>query len=137
VVTVDSPRLSPTIALLTLARAAEVEVSRILEPSGLSVRKLGMLQRLAAMPGATRADLARTVGVSTDEIAPMLRAMTTTGLIRVSRDGVLSVTDSGSAALRGVDAALADLDDRTFAQRGDLASALLDATAPRLGAAQD
>ena len=56
---VDAARFSPTIALLTLARAAEVDAARILEPEGLSVRKLAILQRLAALPGATASDLAR------------------------------------------------------------------------------
>ena len=133
----DSPRFSPTIALLTLARAAEVDVARILEPSGLSVRKLGILQRLSTVPGATLPDLARAVGISAEEVAPMLRAMTTSGLVRVGRDGVLSVSDAGSAALRGVDDALSLLDDRLFAQRGDLASELRDATTPQLGELQD
>jgi DNA-binding MarR family transcriptional regulator len=134
---VDSPRFSPTIALLTLARAAEVDVSRILEPSGLSVRKLGILQRLSRVPGATLPDLARAVGITADEVAPMLRAMTTAGLVRTGRDGVLSVSDAGSAALQRVDGALSDLDDRLFAQRGELASELLDATTPQLGEPQD
>ena len=134
---VDSPRFSPTIALLTLARAAEVDVARILEPSGLSVRKLGILQRMSTVPGATMPDLARAVGVSADEVAPMVRAMTTAGLIRVGRDGVLSVSDLGSEALHRVDGALSDLDDRLFARRGELASELLEATSPKLGEPQD
>ncbi|MCU1416820.1 MAG: transcriptional regulator [Schumannella sp.] len=133
----DSARFSPTIALLTLARAAEVDVARILEPAGLSVRKLVILQRLSMVPGATPPDLARAVGISADEVAPMLRAMTTAGLVRLGRDGVLSVSDAGSAALGRVDGALTDLDDRLFAQRGDLASELLDATTRNLGDPQD
>ncbi|HWM34407.1 MAG TPA: MarR family transcriptional regulator [Pseudolysinimonas sp.] len=122
----DEPRFSPTIALVTLARAAEVEVARILEPSGLSVRKLAILHRLSAVPGATPADLGRTLGVTAEDVRPLLRAMTTAGLIRSGRDGALSVTEAGAAAIRGVDAALAELDGRLFAGREALSAALAD-----------
>ena len=124
----DEPRFSPTIALLTLARAAEVDVARILEPEGLSLRKLTILLRLRVVPGATPADLARTIGLTADEVGPMLRAMTTTGLVKRSRDGQLSVTDAGSAALARVNAALTDLDARLFAGRDALSGELFDAT---------
>ena len=112
-------------------------MARILEPVGLSVRKLGILQRLSAVPGATLPDLARAVAVSADEVAPMLRAMTTSGLVRTGRDGMLSVTAAGSAALQRVEGALSDLDDRLFARRAELASELLDATTRNLGEPQD
>jgi DNA-binding MarR family transcriptional regulator len=134
---VESPRSSPTIALVTLARAAEIDVARILEPAGLSLRKFVILQRLSSVPGATTPDLARAVGISADEVAPMLRAMTTAGLIRAGRDGILSVSDAGSMALQRVDGALADLDESLFAGRAELASAVLDATTPSLGEPQD
>jgi DNA-binding MarR family transcriptional regulator len=134
---VDTPRFSPTIALLTLARAAEVDVARILEPARLSVRKLLILQRLAAAPGATPGDLARTVGVTTDEVAPILRAMTTTGLIKRGRDGALSVTPQGEEALNTVATALTELDERTFEGRDGLSAELFDATQRTYGAPQD
>ena len=120
----DAPRFSPTIALLTLSRTAEVEVARILEPAGLSVRKLAILQRLLTVPGATPADLARVLGVSTDEAAPLLRAMTTAGLIKKGRDGALSATEAAAVAVNRVDAALGDLDERLFSGRDDLRAAL-------------
>ena len=124
----DSRRYSPTIALLTLARAAEIDVARILEPVGLSVRKLAVLQRLSEAPGATPGDLARAIGITAEEAGPILRAMTTTGLIRRGRDGALGVGEAGSAALEKVDAALAELDERLFAGRDGLASELFDVT---------
>jgi DNA-binding MarR family transcriptional regulator len=134
---VDAPRSSPTIALLTLARAAEVEVSRILEPAGLSVRKLGILQRLSAVPGASPADLARAVGVSADDAAPMVRALTAAGLVRKGRDGALTLSVEGAAVLDRVDAALAALDARLFGDRAALSSELLSAVTPSLGEPQD
>lgn len=133
----DVPRFSPTIALLTLARAVEVDAARILEPFGLSVRKLLMLQRLLATPGATAGDLARTVGLTTDEVAPLLRTMVSAGLVRQARDGAMSATTLGEQSVARVDAALAELDARTFAGRDALASELFDATQPTLGAPQD
>jgi DNA-binding MarR family transcriptional regulator len=134
---VDVPRFSPTIALLTLARAVEVDAARILEPVGLSVRKLQLLQRLLSTPGATPGDLARTVGLTTEEVEPLLRAMVTTGLIKHARDGALSATNLGEQSVTRVDAALAELDARTFAGRAGLASELIDATQRPLGAPQD
>jgi DNA-binding MarR family transcriptional regulator len=134
---VDTPRFSPTIALLTLARTVEVDAARILEPAGLSVRKLQLLQRLLTTPGATPGDLARTVGLTTDEVGPLLRTMVSAGLIKQARDGALSVTSDGERAVARVDAALADLDARTFAGRDALATELLDATQRTLGAPQD
>jgi DNA-binding MarR family transcriptional regulator len=134
---VDVPRFSPTIALLSLARAVEVDAARILEPVGLSVRKLQLLQRLLATPGATPGDLARTVGLTTDEVAPLLRAMVAAGLIKHARDGALSATPLGEQSVIRVDAALTELDARTFAGRDTLASELFDATQRTLGAPQD
>jgi DNA-binding MarR family transcriptional regulator len=134
---VDAPRSSPTIALLTLARAAEVEVSRILEPAGLSVRKLGILQRLSAVPGASPADLARAVGVSTEDAAPMVRALTAAGLVRRGRDGALTLSAEGAAVLDRVDAALGALDARMFEGRAALSAELLSAVTPSLGEPQD
>jgi DNA-binding MarR family transcriptional regulator len=125
---VDAPRSSPTIALLTLARAAEVVVARILEPAGLSLRKLVILRRLAAVPGATAADLARTVGITADDASPILRALTATGAIRRTRDGQLAITDSGQVALDRVAADLDALDARLFAERDGLAREVLYAT---------
>ena len=133
----DTPRFSPTIALLTLARTVEVDAARILEPAGLSVRKLQVLQRLLTTPGATPGDLARTVGLTTDEVGPLLRTMVSAGLIKQARDGALSVTFEGERAVARVDAALADLDARTFAGRDALATELLDATQRTLGAPRD
>lgn len=132
--TVDAARFSPTIALLTLARAAEVDAARILEPEGLSVRKLAVLQRLAALPGATVSDLARSIAVTADDMAPMLRGLTTAGFVKRGRDGMLSLSEQGGLALARVDAALSELDDRLFATRPGLSGELFEATQrPRTG----
>ncbi len=133
----DAHRLSPTLALLTLARGAEVDVARILEPSGLSVRKLVILRRLATVPGASQADLARSVRVSAEDAAPMLRAMTSAGLVKRGRDGALSVTEAGSVTLKRVDAAIGELDERLFAGLDPLAAELIDATQPEHREPQD
>jgi DNA-binding MarR family transcriptional regulator len=134
---VDAARFSPTIALLTLARSAEVDVARILEPHGLSVRKLAILQRLSAVPGATPADLARAIGITAEEVQPMLRAMIAVALVKRGRDGILSVGEAGSLALERVDAALTELDDRLFEGRAALSGELFDAVQRPVGEPQD
>ena len=40
---VHAPRFSPTIALLTVSRVAEVQIAALLEPHGLTLRKYGIL----------------------------------------------------------------------------------------------
>ncbi|MGN6501748.1 MAG: hypothetical protein ACTHKX_02445 [Pseudolysinimonas sp.] len=122
---------------MSLARAVEVDAARILEPSGLSVRKLQLLQRLVTTPGATPGDLARTIGLTSDEVAPLLRAMVNAGLIKHARDGALSATPLGEQSVIRVDAALTELDARTFVGREALASELVDATRRTLGEPQD
>ena len=136
----DAPRLSPTVALLTLSRVAEIEMARVLEPHGLTLRKYGILSRIAAVPGISTADLARRAGLAAEDIAPMLRALRDAGLTRAAdeRSAMVTITPAGSRLLALLDTAVADVDARMFpAERGELASALLVETSERLGAPQD
>ena len=136
----DAPRLSPTVALLTLSRAAEIEMARVLEPHGLTLRKYGILSRIAAVPGISAADLARRAALAAEDIAPLLRALRDAGLTRAAdeRSATVTITPAGSRLLALLDTAVADVDARLFhGERAELASALLEATSERLGAPQD
>jgi DNA-binding MarR family transcriptional regulator len=122
----DEPTFSPAISLVMLARDVEVRLAGILEPHALTVRKYAVLQRIAATPGVSPADLARGSRSSAEGAAGILRALVAAGFVRSagSRPEQLSVTTSGSELLTRLDAAIAALDDEVFAARADLAAAL-------------
>ncbi|MEO8262841.1 MAG: MarR family transcriptional regulator [Pseudolysinimonas sp.] len=141
--TTDERTPSPTIALLTLSRTAEVEMSRVLEPHALSVRKFGILSRIAAMPGTSVADLARRLSLDAADLAPMLRALQDAGLTRAGdeRSATVTITPAGVRLLGTVSAEVAAVDERLFPEadeaRSALAVALLTAFAEPLGEPQD
>jgi len=125
-------RPSPTVALLTLSRAAELEMARLLEPHGLTLRKFLILGRVSAVPGISTADLARRSGLAPDDVAPMLRSLRDAGLTRAAdeRSATVAITPAGTRLLATLGAAISELDTRLFpGERSDLAAALLDATA--------
>jgi DNA-binding MarR family transcriptional regulator len=121
----------PSIDLLRLARDVELEVARVLEPHGLSLRKYGILQRLGDVPGLSTTELARRLRTTPDDLRVLTRALTDGGLVKQAASGsghepLLALTPRGSDVLRTVDAALTELDGRLFAdrERSDLASAV-------------
>ncbi len=128
---------SPTIALLTLARGAELRVARVLEPQGLTLRRYGILQHVGETPGLTVGALARRADVSAQAVQVALRSLVEAGLVRsVGNAGAhapqLSLTAAGGTLLSELRAAIAAIDDDLFGgDRELLARALLDATAPR------
>lgn len=134
---------SPTLALVRLSRRAELEVARLLEPHGLTVRKHRMLELIAATPGVSHAALARSTGMETRGIPAAVRALTQHGLVRERREGgvsgVLSITADGSALLRRLEAELARVDAEVFATDDlrEVARAVLAATAAPDRAPQD
>jgi DNA-binding MarR family transcriptional regulator len=124
-------RPSPTIALLALSRAAELEMARVLEPHGLTLRKLIILARIETVPGISTADLARRSGLAPDDVAPMLRALRDAGLTRAAdeRSATVAITPAGSRLLASLEGSISEIDGRLFpADRSELAAALLAAT---------
>ena len=133
-------RPSPTVALLTLSRAAELEMARLLEPHGLTLRKFAILTRIAAVPGISTADLARRSGLATDDVAPMLRTLRDAGLTRATdeRSATVAITPAGSRLLASLEGSISEIDGRLFSgDRSELAAALLGATAEPTAEPQD
>jgi DNA-binding MarR family transcriptional regulator len=119
-----------SVDLLRIARDVELEVARVLEPHGLTLRKYGILRELGEVPGLSRTELARRQRTTADDLRMLLRAVTDSGLVRQAPSGsghepLLALTPAGSAALHEVDAALAALDARLFSspEGADLAAA--------------
>ncbi|MEO8095071.1 MAG: MarR family transcriptional regulator [Pseudolysinimonas sp.] len=139
----DSPRRSPTVALLTLSRVAELELARVLEPHALSLRKFDILTRIGTVPGMSTADLARRTGLDAAALAPMLRSLQDAGLTRPAdeRGATVGITPAGARLLADLSPQLAAIDARLFDDEdGDaraLANALLAATAETSAEPQD
>lgn len=138
------PPFSPTIALLTLARTAEVEVASALEPHGLTLRKYGILGHVAHTPGLSLSELARRSGITVQNVHQLIDALVAAGFVKsvVPSSGhaaQLSVTPAGAALLDRLGQLIGELDIRLF--EGDamleVADALRVATAQRLGPPQD
>lgn len=137
----DSARFSPTLALVTVARAAEVELARLLEPHDLGPATFGILSRIAVTPGRPVSQLVRDLRSTPEMVAPMVRRLRESGLVRDGdeRGATVTITPAGSRLLERLDAALAEVDGRLFAtaEQGDLSAALAAVTAEQLGPAQD
>jgi DNA-binding MarR family transcriptional regulator len=136
----DAPAFSPTIALLILSRQADVELARLLEPHGLSLRTYGILSTLARMPGTSTAAIARRAELTVDDLRPMLKRLQDAGLTRPGdeRGATVTLTPAGATLLAELAPRLADLDARFFAgDRADLAVTLATATAEPVREPQD
>jgi DNA-binding MarR family transcriptional regulator len=136
----------PSIDLLRIARDVELEVARVLEPHGLTLRKYGILHLLGDVPGLSVTDLARRQRTTPDDLRMLLRALTDAGLVRQAASGsghepLLALTPRGATALTGVDAALSELDARLFAdagpERSELAATVAAAVAEPVREPQD
>lgn len=118
---------SPTLALLMASREAELRVAVVLEPLGLTLRKYGMLARLAETSGIAERELARASGVAVEDVAPLVRRLVAEGLVRsTGRPPQLSVTSHGAAVVANAAHAIAQIDAELFEspEMGDLAAAL-------------
>lgn len=138
------PPFSPTIALLTVARSAEVAVAGALEPHGLTLRKYGILGHIAHTPGLSLSELARRSGITVQSVHTLINALVDAGLVKsvVPSSGhaaQLSVTPAGSDLLARLNAEVAALDAEFFESEAmrQVADALLAVTAERLGPPQD
>jgi DNA-binding MarR family transcriptional regulator len=121
----------PSIDLLRIARDVELEVARVLEPHGLTLRKYGILHELGDVPGLSVTELARRLRTTVDDLRILLRALTDAGHVKQAASGsghepLLALSPRGSTVLREVDAALTALDERLFAdaEGRDLAAAV-------------
>lgn len=127
----DEAPFSPSVALVTAARDVEVRLAALLEPHSLTLRKYAVLQRIAATPGLSLADLARGARSTERGAAAMVRALVEAGWARAGTGAgglpaQMTVTREGSALLDRLGTSIAALDTETFAspQGSTLADAL-------------
>ena len=139
----DRPRFSPTIALLTVSRVAEVQIASVLEPHGLTLRKYGILGHIAATPGLSMSDLARRSAITVQSVHTLIGSLADAGLVISKVEGSghaaqISVTPAGVALLDRLAAAVAELDAQLFAgdDMAQLAFALATLTEARMSRAE-
>jgi|GEM_PF-2964076 Transcriptional regulators len=125
------PAFSPSIALVTTARDVEVRLAALLEPHALTLRKYAVLQRIAATPGLSLADLARGQRSTERGVATIIRALVDAGWARAGTGpgglpAQVTVTRDGSVLLDRLRREIDALDAETFASPAGvgLASAL-------------
>src|SRR4051794_21737804 len=116
----DRPRFSPTIALLTISRIAEVQIASLLEPHGLTLRKYGILGHIASTPGLSMSDLARRSSITVQSVHALIGALADAGLVQSKVEGSghaaqISVTPAGVDLLARISEGVEALDDRLFA----------------------
>lgn len=119
----DEATFSPSVALVTAARDVEVRLAALLEPHSLTLRKYAVLQRIAATPGLSLADLARGARSTERGVATMVRALVEAGWARAGTGAgglpaQMTVTRDGAALLDRLGASIAALDAETFASPG-------------------
>jgi DNA-binding MarR family transcriptional regulator len=134
----ERPRFSPTIALLTVSRAAEVRIAGLLEPHGLTLRKYGILEHIAATPGLSMSDLARRSAITVQSVHTLIRSLVDAGLVQSKVEGSghaaqISATPAGVVLLDRIADAVEKLDAELFAdpEMREVSGALAALTAAR------
>src|SRR4051812_21465884 len=111
----DRPRFSPTIALLTVSRIAEVRIAGVLEPHGLTLRKYGILGHIAATPGLSLSDLARRSSITVQSVHAVIGSLSDAGLVQSKVEGSghaaqVSATPAGVELLERIATSVEQLD---------------------------
>jgi len=116
----SEPPFSPVIALLTVARLWDGELTVALRDVGLTTRTYGLLGHIHASPGISFSELARRSRITVQSVHTAVAGLMKDGLVEDSTAqagarSVLGVTDRGSALLRDAAVLLRALDDRLTA----------------------
>lgn len=116
----DRPRFSPTIALLTVSRMAEVQIASLLEPHGLTLRKYGILGHIASTPGLSMSDLARRSSITVQSVHALIGSLADAGLVQSNVEGSghaaqIRATPAGIALLARISQSVEQLDAQLFA----------------------
>jgi DNA-binding MarR family transcriptional regulator len=134
----ERPRFSPTIALLTVSRAAEVRIAGLLEPHGLTLRKYGILEHIATTPGLSMSDLARRSAITVQSVHTLIGSLVDAGLVQSKVEGSghaaqISATPAGVVLLDRIADAVEKLDAELFAdpEMREVSAALAALTAAR------
>jgi DNA-binding MarR family transcriptional regulator len=125
----EPPPFSPTIALLTAARAWEADLTDALKPLGLTPRRYGLLGHVRATPGISFSELARRSGVTVQSVHAAVAGLVADGLVddgtaHAGSASTLGVTPDGERLLAQAADVVAALDARLTARHPDLVDGL-------------
>lgn len=123
------PPFSPTIALLTVARVWDAELTQVLRGFGLTTRTYGLLGHIKGTPGISFSELARRSRITVQSAHTAVARLLAEGLVQdatahAGARSVLELTEDGSRLLSEVASRLEHLDDRLRERSPALADAL-------------
>lgn len=123
------PPFSPTVTLLTVARAWDAALAEALKPLGLTTRRYGLLGHVRRSPGISFSELARRSRITVQSVHTTVAQFTADGLVEdaTAHAGAASrlrVTAAGERLLDDAGSRLAELDARFAASHPGLTEAL-------------
>jgi len=125
----EPPAFSPTITLLTVARAWDAALAGELKGLGLTTRQYGLLGHIRATPGISFSELARRSRITVQSAHTAVATFMQKGLVdddtaHAGSASALRVTDAGEALLAGAAEVVGVLDERFGIEHPELAEAL-------------
>lgn len=123
------PPFSPVIALVTLARVWEAELSETLRELGLTTRTYGLIGHIRGTPGISFSELARRSRITVQSAHTAVGKLLEDGLVRdataqAGARSVLEITERGARLLQDAGERLRTLDGRLSERSPALAAAL-------------
>lgn len=115
------PPFSPVIALLTVSRVWDAELTAALKELGLTTRKYGLLGHIRAMPGISFSELARRSRITVQSAHAAVESLVGAGLVEDT------TAHAGAASTLAVTSAGAEVLGRAAERLGTLDAAFLDA----------
>jgi DNA-binding MarR family transcriptional regulator len=125
------PPFSPVIALLTLSRVWDAELTAALQELGLTTRSYGLLGHIRSSPGISFSELARRSRITVQTAHTAAGRLLEDGLVQdatahAGARSTLQVTERGAALLAAAAERLGGLDARFAAASPSLTAALRD-----------
>jgi DNA-binding MarR family transcriptional regulator len=125
----DAPPFSPVIALLTIARTWDAQLSEGLKPLGLNTRQFGLLGHIHASPAVSFSELARRSRITVQSAHTAVTNLVDAGLVQdvtahAGAASSLRVTDAGRVMLERARQIVKTLDARLTEDQPEVAEAL-------------
>jgi DNA-binding MarR family transcriptional regulator len=134
------PPFSPVIALLTISRVWDAELTAALRDLGLTTRKYGLLGHIKGAPGISFSELARRSRITVQSAHVAVGALVAEGWVRdatahAGAASVLELTDRGRGVLDAAAERLSALDARLAAAEPALVATLREVLRARIAGA--
>jgi DNA-binding MarR family transcriptional regulator len=125
----EIPPFSPTIALISIARMYEAELSDILKNVGLNARKFGLLGHIKATPSISFSELARRSKITVQSTHTAVESLIVAGLVKDAKAmpgsaSTLQLTTDGQEVFARAISNVKTLDESLTGRLPQLAEAL-------------